>query len=249
MKFFLCLSLITSLSILAEVKSSAEIYKDKDGNQLLYRIYTPENLSSDKKIPIIILLHGAGERGNDNKKQIAHGFKQIAQYSIQSNNPAIIIAPQCPKAQQWVNVKWNTKAHDMPEKPSDSLKLAIELLNSKISTMPVDKNRVYITGLSMGGYGTWDAISRHPELFAAALPLCGGADTKQAPKLIKMPIWTVHGDKDGAIPVSRSRDIIKAIKDAGGKANYTEHPGVGHNVWSKTYSDKKILAWLFSQKK
>lgn len=249
MKFLLYLFFITSFSTLAEVKSSAETYKDKDGNQLLYRIYTPENLNSDKKIPIILLLHGAGERGNDNKKQIAHGFKQIAQYSIQSKNPAIIIAPQCPKGQQWVNVKWNTKAHDMPEKSSNSLKLAMELLNNKISTMPVDKNRVYITGLSMGGYGTWDAISRNPELFAAALPLCGGADIKQAPKLTKMPIWTVHGDKDGAIPVSRSRDIVKAIKSAGGKIIYTEHPGVGHNVWSKTYSDKKILDWLFNQKK
>lgn len=245
------LSLLFFLSCIsnAEVKSTAETYKDKNGNQLHYRIYTPENLKPEQEIPIILLLHGAGERGSDNKRQIVHGFHQIADYSINNNKPAIIIAPQCPKNKQWVNVKWNTKAHDMPEQPSISLKLAIELLKDKITSMPADKSRVYITGLSMGGYGTWDAISRHPNLFAAALPLCGGADTKQASKIAKMPIWTVHGDKDGVIPVSRSRDIVKALKEAGGKPIYTEHPGVGHNVWTKTYSDKKILDWFFSQKK
>lgn len=249
MKLLLLLSFTLYLSSFAEVKSSPETFKGSDGKELLYRIYTPENLKADQKIPVILLLHGAGERGNDNKRQIAHGFSQLANYSIKSNKPTIIIAPQCPNGKQWVNVKWNTTEHDMPESPSESLKMAIELLQNKISSMPIDKKRVYITGLSMGGYGTWDAISRHPDLFAAALPLCGGADTKQAAKLTKLPIWTVHGDKDGAIPVSRSRDIIKAIKDAGGKPLYTEHPGVGHNVWSRTYSDKKVLDWLFSQKK
>jgi len=122
-------------------------------------------------------------------------------------------------------------------------------LESKVKSMPIDRNRIYITGLSMGGYGTWDAISRKPNYFTAALPLCGGADVKQASKLLKLPIWTIHGDKDRAIPVSRSRDIVKALKDAGGKITYTEHPGAGHNIWSRTYSDKKVLDWLFSQKK
>ncbi|MCM8526421.1 MAG: prolyl oligopeptidase family serine peptidase [Lentisphaeraceae bacterium] len=249
MKLIFFLTIALGTSIFAEVKSSPETFKGSDGKELLYRIYTPENMKSGKKIPIVLLLHGAGERGNDNKRQIVHGFNQIAQYTIDNKQPAIIIAPQCPNGKQWVNVKWNTTKHDMPKEPSESLKLAIELLKDKIANMPVDKTRIYITGLSMGGYGTWDAISRHPDLFAAALPLCGGADLKQAPKLTKLPIWTVHGDKDGAIPVSRSRDIVKAIKDAGGNPTYTEHPGVGHNVWSKTYSDKKILDWFFSQKK
>ena len=246
MKICSLLLFLLTVSSYSEIKF--ETYKTPFGEQLPYQIYTPE-LKEGNKIPIILLLHGAGERGNDNKKQTAHGFKPIIDYCKSSNKPAIIIAPQCPNKMQWVNVKWNSKAHDMPEFPSTPLRLALELLDSKIKSLPVDKSRIYITGLSMGGYGTWDAISRKPQLFAAALPLCGGADIKQAEKLKNLPIWTIHGDKDGAIPVSRSRDIVKALKEAGGKISYTEHPGAGHNIWTRTYSDKKILDWLFSQKK
>ena len=234
------------LSALTEVKP--EIYKTSFGEQLPYQIYLPK-IEEGQKVPIILFLHGAGERGNDNKRQTAHGFHPLVNFSKNNNKPAIIISPQCPKGMQWVNVKWNTKAHDLPEFPSTPLRLALELLDIKVNSLPVDKSRIYISGLSMGGYGTWDAISRKPNYFAAALPLCGGADTKQAAKLSKMPIWTVHGDKDGAIPVSRSRDMVKALKDAGSNITYTEHPGVGHNVWTKTYADQKILNWLFSQRK
>ena len=246
MKAITILLVFLSISSYSEVKF--ETFKTSFGEQLPYQIYAPE-LKDNAKVPVILLLHGAGERGNDNKRQTAHGFKDIIEYSKANNKPVIIIAPQCPKSMQWVNVKWNTKSHSMPEFPSTPLRLALELLESKVKSSPIDRNRIYITGLSMGGYGTWDAISRKPEYFAAALPLCGGADVKQAAKLSKLPIWTIHGDKDKAIPVSRSRDIAKALKDAGGKITYTEQPGAGHNIWTRTYSDKKILDWLFNQKK
>ena len=246
MKLFLLFYLTLLISSYPELKS--EIFKTPFGEQLPFQIYIPEIKEGDK-VPVVLLLHGAGERGNDNKKQTAHGFKAIIEYGKAKNNPAIIIAPQCPNGMQWVNVKWNTKSHSMPEFPSTPLRLALELLDSKVKSMPVDQNRIYITGLSMGGYGTWDAICRKPDYFAAALPLCGGADTKQASKLTKLPIWTVHGDKDGAIPVSRSRDMVKALKEAGANITYTEHPGAGHNIWTATYSDSKVLDWLFSQKK
>ncbi len=246
MKLITLFAAILSFSVYAEVKH--EIFKTQFGEQLPYQVYTPE-FKNNNKVPVILLLHGAGERGKDNKKQTAHGFKPIIEYSKANNKPVIIIAPQCPNSMQWVNVKWNTKAHAMPEFPSTPLRLALELLDSKVKSMPVDQTRIYITGLSMGGYGTWDAISRKPEYFAAALPLCGGADLKQAQKLTKLPIWTVHGDKDSAIPVSRSRDMVKALKDANGKITYTEHPGAGHNIWSRTYSDEKVLDWLFNQKR
>ena len=249
MKLILSLLVLFVSAVHAEVKSTAETYSTQFGEKLHYRIYKPENLKSGQKVPIILFLHGAGERGDDNNRQIVHGFKDLAKYSMENNKPVIIIAPQCPNGMQWVNVKWNTTSHDMPEFPSTPLRLALELLDQKVKSLPVDSSRIYITGLSMGGYGTWDAISRKPDYFAAALPLCGGADTKQASKLVKLPIWTVHGDKDGAIPVSRSRDMVKALKDAGGKPVYTEHPGAGHNIWSQTYADKKVLDWFFSQKK
>ena len=101
----------------------------------------------------------------------------------------------------------------------------------------------------MGGYGSWDALARWPELFAAAVPVCGGADIKTAEKIKDIPVWIFHGDKDNAVPVSRSRDMDAALKKAGGKPKYTEYPGVGHNSWDKAYADPEMMAWLFAQKK
>jgi predicted peptidase len=101
----------------------------------------------------------------------------------------------------------------------------------------------------MGGYGTWDLAARRPELFAAAVPICGGGDVKMADKLAKVPIWVFHGDKDGAVPVERSREMIAAIEKAGGKPKYTEYKGVGHDSWTATYRDPKVIAWLFEQKR
>jgi len=123
------------------------------------------------------------------------------------------------------------------------------LIEALCKEYPIDKGRIYLTGLSMGGYGTWDLISRRPELFAAAIPVCGGGDPAQAEKLAKLPIWAFHGDADPLVPVERPRDMIAAIKKAGGEPKYTEYKGVGHDAWTPTYRDSKVLDWLFEQKK
>ena len=114
--------------------------------------------------------------------------------------------------------------------------------------LPIDPKRLYVMGLSMGGYGTWDALQRYPEKFAAAVPICGGGDETAADR-IKAPVWAFHGDADGAVPVQRSRNMIEAIRKAGGKPKYTEYPGVGHNSWSAAFKDPELLKWLFSHHK
>ena len=232
----------------AEEKFVAKTYESADKKALNYRIHLPKNMDPKKRYPLVLFLHGAGERGDDNKRQLAHGAKQLLDYSEKSNNNAIIIAPQCPKNKKWVNVPWGELSHKMPEEPSDSMRLVIQLLHESFKTLPVDQNRVYVTGLSMGGFGTWDIIQRHPEIFAAAMPICGGGDTAFAEKLTKLPIWAFHGSQDKVVKTVRSRDMIAAIKKAGGKPTYTELKGIGHNSWTKAYRNQDALKWMFSQK-
>lgn len=233
----------------AEKAFEAKTYVSLDKKSLNYRIHTPKDMETKTQYPLVLLLHGAGERGHDNKKQLVHAATDLLAYSKNLKTPAIIITPQCPSGQQWVNTPWGDLKHSKPAEPSTPMRLVIELLNQSIKTLPVDKTRVYVTGLSMGGYGTWDIIQRHPEIFAAAMPVCGGGDTTLAVKLTEIPIWAFHGGQDKVVPTERSREMIAAIKKSGGKPNYTEYKGVGHNSWSKTYSNQEVLKWLFSQKK
>ena len=240
---------ICTLSLNADDTQLQKFTYESYGESLNYRLYTPKNLPKDKKIPVVLFLHGAGERGTDNTKQLKHGVKSIINYSIANNQSCFLIAPQCPPKKQWANIPWPKTNHTMPEFPSTPLKLALELLVKKIKSLPIDTNRIYITGMSMGGYGTWDALSRKPRLFTAALPLCGGGDVKQVSKFESIPIQTVHGDADRAVPVENSRQMIRALKTVGAKPLYIEKAGVGHDVWTSTYNDRSILDWLFSQKK
>lgn len=220
-----------------------------NGSTLPYQLMTPAEIEKGKTYPLVIFLHGAGERGNDNEKQSVHGVPQFASEANRKKYPCFLIAPQCPEGKKWVEVDWSADTHESPKEPSDSAKLTLELIAQFIKENPVDTKRIYITGLSMGGYGTWDLLARHPELFAAGVPVCGGADEKSASIFKKMPIWAFHGSKDTAVKPARSRNMIKAILDTGGQPKYTEYPEVGHDSWNKAYADPELFAWLFAQKK
>jgi predicted peptidase len=156
------------------------------------------------------------------------------------------LVPEAPS--RWVEVDWGKPTHTMPEKPSGPMGLVLEVIAKMQKQYRIDPDRLYVMGLSMGGYGTWDAVQRYPDMFAAAVPICGGGDETRADR-IKCPVWAFHGDKDPAVPVSRSRNMIAAIKAAGGTPRYTEYPGVGHNAWSAAFKDPEMLKWLFSQKR
>ena len=216
---------------------------------LKYRIYIPHDIGYFEKVPLVLFLHGAGERGEDNAVQLVHGVPQLISYSMRKNEKAIIVAPQCPEKLRWFETPWGELEHPTAVQPSVTMAKVIALLKKMLADYPVDRSRVYVTGLSMGGYGTWDLAARHPELFAAALPVCGGGDVAQAPRLAKVPLWTVHGDKDGAVPVENSRRMVKAVNAAGGKAIYEELSGQGHGVWGYAYGSDKILDWFFSRRR
>jgi predicted peptidase len=225
----------------------------KDFKGLKYRLFKPEAVdgkpfdAAQGKLPLVLFLHGAGERGDDNQAQTKHGVKAFL--GRMSKNPHVLVAPQCPKSQKWNDVDWHAATHATPERPSEPMGKVMELLDVLLKELPVDPKRVYVTGLSMGGYGTWDLLVRRPELFAAGAPVCGGGDEAKAGGIAKIPQWIFHGDKDGVVKPIRSRNMVEALKKAGGDPKYSEYPGVGHNAWDKAYADPAFFDWLFAQTK
>jgi len=232
-----------------ELPLEAKTHTDAAGKALPYRLLRPETIEAGKTYPLVIFLHGAGERGTDNKKQMIHGVPEFAKAANRKAYPCFLIAPQCPSQARWVEVDWSAKSHVTPEKPSEPMRLLFELVDALMKELPIDAQRVYITGLSMGGYGTWDAACRRPDLFAAAAPVCGGGDDLQAAKIAKLAVWAFHGDKDTVVLPLRSRNMIEAVKKAGGEPKYTEYKGVGHNAWGPAYKDPELLKWMFDCRK
>jgi predicted peptidase len=219
-------------------------------NTAKYRLLAPNDVQTDAKFPLVLFLHGAGERGLDNKKQLLYLPDVLATEENRKRYPCFAAAPQCPPNMKWVDLPWEEET-SKPQPPiSAPIKMVLAILDEVLHTWPIDPARVYLTGLSMGGYGSWDLAMRRPMHFAAVAPLCGGGDEAQAAVLKDLPIWAVHGDKDAAVPVARSRNMIKALEAAGGKPKYTELAGIGHNCWTKAYApDFGLLDWMFEQKR
>lgn len=245
----LCLVGLSQWS-LAEELYQPHVFKNDKGDKLGYRLMIPEGYDPQgtEKYPLVLFLHGAGERGDDNLKQLVHGTKEFAKPEVRKKYPAFVLAPQCPDGKRWVEVDWSLDAHKQLPDDSDTMKLVLQLISSLQKEYRIDQRRQYVTGLSMGGYGTWDLITRHPEMWAAAAPVCAGGDEATADKIAKVPVWAFHGDKDTVVKPHRSRNMIEAIKKAGGKPLYTEYKDVGHNSWAPAHADPKLMDWLFAQK-
>lgn len=219
------------------------------GAVLRYRLMSPPRQEAGKKYPLVLFYHGAGERGADNTKQLIHGMADFASQQNRTKYPCFVLAPQCPNGQQWVDTPWTLPAHTMPAEPAPALKLSLDLVDALEKELPIDSTRIYVTGLSMGGFGVWDAIQRQPTRFAAAAPVCGGGDTALAKSIAAVPLWAFHGDQDTVVKPSRSQDMVEALKAAGGSPRLTLYPGVGHNSWAPTYRNPEFYAWLFQQQK
>ncbi|MBC7818448.1 MAG: prolyl oligopeptidase family serine peptidase [Planctomycetaceae bacterium] len=224
-------------------------FKNADSQMLLYRFLQPAKLEAGQKYPLVLFLHGAGERGDDNTKPLVHGVKTFATPEFLTKFPCFVVVPQCPENTKWTDIDWTTNKVVIPEQESPTAKLVMQCLDGMEKEFPIDLHREYVTGLSMGGFGTWDAISRHPQRFAAVVPVCGGCDLSQAKKIAHVPAWTFHGDKDQVVKVERTREIVEALKAAGGNPKYTEYPGVGHDSWNGAYKDRGMYDWLFAQRR
>lgn len=224
------------------------------GHQLPYRILFPKNYDKTKKYPVLLFLHGAGERGTDNEKQLVHGSKLFIDPTNAEKYPAIVIFPQCSTEGYWSSVGIDRSTSpiglefDYGKRVTPDLQAAIELLQNIIKTESADKTRIYVAGLSMGGMGTFEAVYRYPDLFAAAVPICGGADVDSyTKKTSKIPFRVYHGAKDVVVDVKHSQQIVEKLKILDTSVEYIEYPEVNHNSWDNAFAEPDFLSWIFSK--
>lgn len=218
----------------AKVGFLDRVFKDGD-SESKYIVFVPHDYKGDKAYPLILFLHGAGESGTDGKRQAAVGLGPAIRKQ-EKTFPFIVVFPQADKAGR---ASWYA---DSPYGMR-----ALKILDQVKKDYKVDDKRLYLTGLSMGGYGTWSFAAAHPNKWAAIVPVCGGGDATTAAKFKDVPCWCFHGDADNAVKVTESRAFIKALKDAGGNPKYDEYPGVGHNSWDKAYGTPELYEWLLKQ--
>jgi len=228
---------------------AARIHADATtGIRLPYRLFVPTGCSDG--CGLLLFLHGAGERGSDNRSQLKNDALAFVEASAQARHPTIVVYPQCPEDMQWVESSWEKPTYSVDATPASKPMVAVlSLLDHLRKEYSVDAQRILVTGLSMGGFGTWDLVLRHPTLFAAALPLCGGGDPTKAESIRDLPLWAFHGDQDPAVPVRASRLMIQALRKAGGNPRYTEIAGAGHDAWTRAYRDFEVVDWLLSQRR
>jgi predicted peptidase len=224
---------------------------EEEGQSLPYRILLPENYSAKKNYPLLVFLHGSGERGNDNELQLVHGSSLFLGSEFRKNNPAIIIFPQCSKNAYWATTSRTDTGFSYVKKPKNNpmLDLVEGMMDHIKDNYGVDKERIYVGGLSMGGMGTFELVYRNPRMFAAAFAICGGANPKIARK-IRRPVWRIdHGDADQVVAIDHSKKMVSALLKKRASVIYNWYPGVNHNSWDTVFGDPEFLPWLFAQKK
>ncbi|MEI7683835.1 MAG: alpha/beta hydrolase-fold protein [Planctomycetota bacterium] len=231
-RFFASLAMTLALASAASAQTGFISKVHSDGAK--YVVFVPHDYKGDKAYPIILFLHGSGETGTDGEKQAIVGLGKAIKKDEKSF-PFLVVFPQSQKR------TWKAD--------SDDGKRALAILDDVEKTYKVDLARQYLSGLSMGGFGTWSLAAAYPDRWAAIAPICGGGNPDTATKFKDIPCWNFHGDKDTAVNVEQSRKMIKALKDAGGSPRYTEMPGVGHNSWDAAYANPELYTWLLSNKK
>lgn len=227
----------------------ARTFGGADGSSLPYRLLKPKGYEPGRKYPLVLLLHGAGERGNDNTAQLKHGAAMFCAPGVQEKYPAFVVVPQCPAGQMWVDIDWRSERPAQPAEPNAVGRLVLGLLESLQKEFSIDADRLYVTGPSMGGYGTWDWITRYPEMWAAGVPVCGGGDPGKAARAKGVAVWAFHGTQDKVILPARSQAMVAGMEAAGGKPFFSEYTYTGHEAWVIAYHEPQLLPWMFAQRR
>lgn len=251
----LFLSFFGAISQIAEVSLFEKKQFIKELDTLQYRILYPLNFSEEKVYPLVLFLHGAGERESDNETQLTHGSALFLTNESRTNFPAIVVFPQCPKNDYWANLTADRTTKPITfefkngEKPTKSLGLVIGLLDDLLTKSYTNKKKVYVMGLSMGGMGTFEILNRKPTTFAAAIPICGGGSPETtASYATTTALWIFHGAKDDVVSPQLSIGMVSGILNAGGNPNFTLYSNDNHNSWDSAFAEPNLLPWLFSKK-
>lgn len=242
----ICFLFFAGLSLHAQGDFEAKTFTTSNNEVLPYRELLPEKYNPKQKYPLVLFLHGMGERGSDNEAQLTHGSKMFTNPVNREKYPAIVLFPQCSLNGFWSirsgNGKYGKWEAELPK--------VKELLDVYLAKKTVDKKRIYILGISMGGFGTYDMVCRFPDIFAAAIPICGGIDTELLKETVgKVNFRIYHGDDDPVVPVENSRKAYYALKQYGANVEYFEFPGCVHNSWTQAFNQPDFFSWLFNQKK
>jgi acetyl esterase/lipase len=239
---------------------ATQMYRDESGNGMTYYLYGPKAYTPEGKYPLVLVLHGGGERADpaltpEQNRAVVLRQAYVTAFSAASTQdrwPCFVVVPQATTSQRWVNVPASITSYTLAAQPSLALTLAMAIVRHLVQTYPaIDSNRIYVGGISMGAFGTWEAAERWPTTFAAAFPIAGAGDPQVAAALVPVPIWAFHGSGDALVPVQGSRLMVQAVQAAGGMVCYSEYPGAGHNIWItiRPLEQPKVLAWIFSQRR
>jgi len=254
----IAIAFLISFASTAQDKSLYEKreFINDSGDTLLYRILLPKDYEEGKQYPLVLFLHGAGERGSDNEKQLTHGADLFI--NNQEEFPAIVLFPQCPEDKYWIDLsirkelqgKGDPDFSQSIHTPSEVLSVVNELVEEMMSEKKVDPHQVYIMGLSMGGFGTFETLGRWPQKYAAAVAICGGGNLELAKNYAdNTSLWITHGSKDDVVPPVLSRRIYAKLQELGADVRYTEFEMANHNAWDPTFAIPELLPWLFSNTK
>ena len=248
-KLLFSLLFVSQTIVLCQEFSKELFISDKDS--LPYRLLLPKNFDNAKKYPLIVFLHGAGERGNDNELQLVHGKDLFINMNKNNTFPSIVVFPQCSKNSYWANVSRINNSFSFLDDPTEntSLKLVEGMINELQRNFKINSNQIYVGGLSMGGMGTFELVYRNPDMFAAAFAICGGANPKIGEKISKTNWRIYHGDKDFVVPVKLSIDMYNSIKSFNKNVYLKIYPNVNHNSWDNVFREPDLFKWLFSNSK
>jgi predicted peptidase len=231
------------------------LHRGEAGKVMHYRLFRPE-AQGGQKYPLVLVLHGSGTRGMDNVAQLntRGGVLTAGIWTTAENQkarPCFVLAPQCPpEPEAWIRTPgWEDGSHPLQAEPTAVATMAMAILEKVCATEAVDVDRIYITGVSMGGYGTWDYLARWPERFAAAVPVCGGMPDAVAVRIAKVPVWIFHGDADDVVSVTDARSAFRQLRAAGAAPRYTEYAGGGHQISSYAWTEPGLMEWLFAQRR
>jgi len=224
-------------------------------DSISYRILFPENFDPQKKYPVLFFLHGSGERGSDNEKQLVNGGRLFLQEDIRRQFPAIVIFPQCKENSYWSNVNIvadsaGKRIFEFPKggKPTQAMKALLGMVDNILDKPYVDPAQVYVGGLSMGGMGTYELLRRKRKTFAAAFAICGGDNVANVRKYKKVPLWIFHGGKDDIVPAVFSTTVANQLKIIGTEVKFTLYPDANHNSWDSAFAEPQLLPWLFGHR-
>ncbi|NQU88318.1 MAG: prolyl oligopeptidase family serine peptidase [Mariniphaga sp.] len=233
--YFKYIIIITAVIILSAPTISAQQTEEKfEGNvsfSYKYLLYLPDGyeIDNEKEYPFLLFLHGGGEKGENLNRVKVNGPPKFLENK--KDFPFIVVSPQCPGDERWTAYKLNA------------------LIEGLVEKYRIDKERIYLTGLSMGGYGTWDLASNYPHWFAAIAPICGGGDVRRVRALKDIPVWTFHGMRDNVIPIERSLELVRALEKIDGNIKFTVYPEANHNSWTKTYNNPELWEWFLKHKR